>query len=244
MARPCTPHAQQLALTLDQDWAPDWAVRRVAELLVAHKVKATWFITNECPSLAFLRQHRHLFELGIHPNFMPGGTQGTTPTEVLSNCLAVVPEATSMRAHGLHISSSLYATVMRETPITADLTTIMPHTAGLRPALLRWGGHSLWKVPFYWEDDIEFGLEQPCWELGSHLLDDAGLAIFNFHPIHICLDTRSEAQYAAYRMTPDCEPPFAPGAPRGVRALFDQLLATLEGAGVTVSELLAQTTNT
>jgi hypothetical protein len=243
MARTAQGHPQRLALTLDQDWAPDWAVRRTAELLVERRVKATWFVTNDSPSLAYLRRHADLFELGIHPNFAAGSTQGVTPSEILARCMETVPEAKVMRAHGLLMSSSLYISVMRETPLTADVTTFMPGAPSLRPALLSWGDRSLWKVPFYWEDDVEFSQAPPCWELRGHLRDEAGLAIFNFHPIHICLDTRSEAHYAAYRRAPELEPPAEDGRPGGVRALFDQLLDALEGGGATVSELLGQTTN-
>jgi len=35
-----------IALTLDIDWAPDWMIEKVAEMLLKYGVKATWFATH------------------------------------------------------------------------------------------------------------------------------------------------------------------------------------------------------
>jgi peptidoglycan/xylan/chitin deacetylase (PgdA/CDA1 family) len=34
-------------ITLDTDWAPDFILEHVSEILTERKIKATWFITNE-----------------------------------------------------------------------------------------------------------------------------------------------------------------------------------------------------
>ena len=95
-------------VTLDVDWAPDCVIDAVAALLIDANVRATWFITHESPALDRLRQRPDLFELGIHPNFFPGSTHGTDPKEILRHCMSLVPEAKSIRTHGLYQSGQIF----------------------------------------------------------------------------------------------------------------------------------------
>ena len=239
-------YGQTVALTLDQDWAPDWAMRYVIEALVEYQVKATWFITNECESLSLLREHADLFELGIHPNFAPNSTHGSTPSEVLAHCMKIVPEATVMRAHGLFLSSAILIIVMQDTSLMADFSTFMPKSPRQLPARLQWADRTLWKVPYFWEDDVEFSLSEPKWSLDEHLQFEEGVAIFNFHPIHICMDTQTIGQYTECREKLDVFSRVSMGKeyePRGSQAIFNDLLEFLRGKGSTASQLLAEVTN-
>ena len=54
----------------------------------------------------------------MHPNFLPGSTQGDTARAVLDHCLAIVPEASTMRTHGLFQSSALLALLAGDKSIT------------------------------------------------------------------------------------------------------------------------------
>ena len=90
-----------LAITLDIDWAPDHVIDRIAAQLIDARVRATWFVTHQSPAIDRLRARPDLFELGIHPNFLNQSTHGETPAEVLAHCMALVPDARSMRTHSL-----------------------------------------------------------------------------------------------------------------------------------------------
>jgi hypothetical protein len=125
--------ADRVAITLDVDWAPDFAIDHAARLLVAHEVAATWFITHASAAVERLREHPELFELGIHPNFAAGSTHGRTPEAVLDHVLALVPEARAMRTHGLVQSSALLALVRAHTRIAVDASLFLPHADGLAP---------------------------------------------------------------------------------------------------------------
>ncbi len=183
------------ALTIDVDWAPECAINYVIDLLVERQVKCTWFITHDSPSLKRLRKHSELFELGIHPNFQKHSTHGNSIKNVLEHCMKLVPEAISMRTHGLFTSSNIFGQVIQYTPIKFDISTFLPGTPYLRPCYLEWSGGGLWKIPYFWEDDFEFSRKNPCWDFQTHLTGKPGLAIFNFHPIHIFLNTKSLYQY-------------------------------------------------
>ena len=95
------------ALTIDIDWAPDFAIKKLADALIRHKVKCTWFVTHESPAIKELRNHSDLFELGIHPNFFPGSTHGNNEKEVLDYMVSIVPGAKTVRSHALLQSSRL-----------------------------------------------------------------------------------------------------------------------------------------
>ncbi|HYO92547.1 MAG TPA: hypothetical protein VEQ40_12960, partial [Pyrinomonadaceae bacterium] len=165
-------------LTFDVDWAPDFAIDFVIDRLLEARVRATWFITHQSPALERLREHQELFELGIHPNFLTGSTHGETYADVLQHCMTMVPEAVSMRSHSLVQSSVLLNQVLAETPIKTDVSLFLQHARSLHAVEHRWGGRSLWRLPYFWEDDFEMEREQPCWRLQEMLAVGEGLKIF------------------------------------------------------------------
>jgi hypothetical protein len=185
----------ELAVTLDIDWAPDFAIDFTAGLLKAARVPATWFVTHVSPAVDRLRAHPDIFELGLHPNFLPGSTHGASPEEVLDHCQALVPEARSIRTHCLVSSTPLLDLMITRAGLKTDVSLFAPRTPGLRPFEYYWRGQSFWRVPFFWEDDFEMERGSPCWTLDEYLELGAGLQVFNFHPIHVCLNSADMAPY-------------------------------------------------
>jgi hypothetical protein len=182
-------------ITLDVDWAPDFAILAAARTLERAGVRATWFATHDSPATRELLARPDLFEVGIHPNFLPGSTHGPDPSAVLRHCLAVVPGARSMRSHGLFASTAILGTVIRETGIRIDGTLFLPRTAGLRPVDYFFAGRSLLRVPHFFEDDFEMERPVPEWRLAPLLALGDGLKVFDFHPIHVALNSRDMGPY-------------------------------------------------
>jgi hypothetical protein len=185
-------------LTLDIDWAPDFMIDAVAALFIARGARATWLITHRSAAVDRLRERADLFELGIHPNFREGSTQGATPAEVLRHCLELVPEAVSMRTHSFMQSTPLLTLVAETTPIRVDASLLLPRVAGLRPFEQPFGSSTLVRVPCDWEDDVEMVFPTPRWDARA-VLAEPGLRTFNFHPIHIYLNSRDMGPYVAVR---------------------------------------------
>lgn len=102
-------------LTLDVDWAPDYAVDFAAAELIRRGVRATWFVTHSSAAIDRLREYPELFELGAHPNFLSNSTHGSSTAEVLTHCTGLVPGATSVRMHGLMQSTRLLNTLIETT---------------------------------------------------------------------------------------------------------------------------------
>src|SRR5437870_1859007 len=161
-----------IVLTFDVDWAPDFAIDFVAEQLVQHQIRATWFVTHDSPAIERLRRHPELFELGIHPNFLPGSTHGATTHEVLRHCMTMVPEAVSLRTHCLFQSTPLLCDVLTLTPIRVDASLYLPHARALSPNEYQWRGETLLRVPHFWEDDFEMERTVPCWSLTPLLAEN------------------------------------------------------------------------
>jgi hypothetical protein len=176
----------ELVVTLDVDWAPDEQVDAVAGRLADAGVPATWFVTHASAALERLRARGELFELGIHPNFRPGSTHGSTPAEVLAHVMALVPEAVSARSHGVVQSGALLHELKARTPVRIDSTTFLPDMPGVRPLVQHTAAGTLVRVPFVWSDDYEPLRPRPTdWD---ELLARPGLQVVLFHPARVCRD--------------------------------------------------------
>jgi hypothetical protein len=232
----------EVLLTIDIDWAPDFAVDCVADRLLAHGVRATWFITHLSPAIRRLTQYPVLFELGIHPNFLPGSTHGETPEAVLRHCLALVPTASSMRTHGLVQSTQLLRQIAAHGSITADVSTFLPYAPDLQPVPCLWSDCGLLRIPFFWADDHAMEQPVPSWQLAPLLALGKGLKVFAFHPIHLYLNAPNIRAYQALKR----RAPVLTEATRdmvaehvqtgeGPLGLFNQVIAHLESRGRSLS---------
>lgn len=188
-------------LTLDMDWAHDAVMRDTHNILVEAAVPSTWFVTHDSPFLDELRADPSV-ELGIHPNFnkllVGDYSNGRTVQEVIQRLLAVVPEAKSVRAHSLMQSSRILNAYL-EAGLTHDATHLVEPSATqlLRPWRL-W--NSLVRVPIGWEDDFSYA-QNPVTPSLNHFWesDTYGMQQFNFHPIHVFLNTDSLNHYERTR---------------------------------------------
>lgn len=224
---------QDFAITLDVDWAPDCAIDAVASLLVEHRTKATWFITHASPAVERLRAHGGLFELGVHPNFHEGSTHGTNPADVLNHVMTLVPDATSVRTHGLVQSTRLFGLMLERTPLRNDVSLLLSYAPGLRSAPLRVGRGEMRRIPFFWEDDLEVDRTDARWHVDWVDCHDPGLKVFAFHPLAVYINWCCSAQLDGIRRA---SPNFSAASPEGVEAFVNR---AGDGARTTFDALLA-----
>ena len=188
----------KVALTFDIDWACDEVVADTIELAERANVAATWFITHDTPMLERLRANP-LFELGIHPNFLPlfagDPSKGANAEEVVDRLLRIVPEAQSVRSHSLVQSGRLLQLFARK-GLTHDCNVFIPESSGIELKPWRaWFG--IIEVPYGWEDD--FAADAGTWNPADTTLGRSGIQGFDFHPIHVFLNTESLSRYEATR---------------------------------------------
>ena len=189
---------ERTVLTFDTDWCPDFAIDFVADVLVRNAVAATWFITHESPAIGRLRRHPALFEIGIHPNFLPNSTHGDSPAAVLSNCFRLVPGARSARNHGLAQSTPLLGEMMRA-GVAVDVSLFLPGSSNLQPHAFRYYGNALLRVPYNWEDDYEMSQPRRSWSFEGWNRGRPGLRVLDFHPIHVYLNAPDIGGYDAIK---------------------------------------------
>lgn len=219
---------QPVFLTIDIDWADDSVLADTIDLVEGSGAAATWFVTHETSLLARLRENP-AFELGIHPNFNhlltgePAAGNAHSAEEVLGRLRQLVPEAAGMRSHSLTQSSRLLD-LAQQLGLAYDANMFVPAHAGieLRP-WRHWNG--MLRLPTLWADDVHVveGRDVSMADLRQR----PGLKILAFHPVHVLLNTDTEARYAAAKAAGRTAEAMAPhrNPGRGVRTLLMELLA-------------------
>lgn len=185
---------EPLLLTFDVDWAADFMIDSIAAALIERDVRSTWFVTHASPAIDRLRERPELFELGIHPNFLPGSSHGQTTAEILATCMSIVPEATSMRSHALVQSSPILAQVVESTPIRCDASLLLPDASHIEPVGFPHAEGPLVRVPYFWEDDIEMMRAAPRWSFEDDPHAE-GLRVYDFHPALVYLNAPDIGPY-------------------------------------------------
>ncbi len=211
-------------LTFDIDWCCDEVLVDTINIVEKAEIAATWFVTHDTPLLSRMRENPR-FELGIHPNFnnlLNGdSSNGKNAEEVIDRLLKIVPEAKSVRSHSMTQSSNLLQLFFNK-GLTHDCNHFIPDQAEiqLKPWKL-WNG--LIKVPYSWEDDVHAaygGNWQPTKS------NKKGLKVYDFHPIHVFLNTEKLTRYEESRSFHQSSSKLKSFVNRGigVRSYLEQLI--------------------
>jgi hypothetical protein len=178
-------------LTFDIDWAPDYAILKCLELVESAGCKATFFATHSTPMNREIIDRGH--NLGIHPNFLPGSSQGSNVEEVISECLNYAPNAWCMRTHSLVQSSPLLHEIFLKFPqLKLDVSLFMHRSNFAHKVKWDFEGVSFDRLLYNWEDDAQFSnfTENVIPELFF-----GELTVFDFHPIHVLLNSTDGSEY-------------------------------------------------
>ncbi len=87
--------------TSDVDWASEAAINDSIDFYRDLGVDVHFFATHESPALRAYA-FSHPANVGLHPNFLSGSTQGGTPEEIVDVLLAPYPEIRSSRSHNFY----------------------------------------------------------------------------------------------------------------------------------------------
>lgn len=190
-------------LSFDQDWAPDFICNYIADILISKRIKSTWFITNESSFLDKLRQFPELFELGIHPNFLPNSSHGNNPVEVIETVKKIVPEAKCSRSHAVFQYGGIIQSLRNDFSIEYDLTSFLYEFENIYPTKLFTAIDTImYRLPVFWSDDHEFMNTKRNWVLSKYK-NFQGIKVFSFHPIHVYLNSSGEQEYENYKQLTD-----------------------------------------
>jgi hypothetical protein len=201
-------------ITIDVDWAPDFVWRYTFDILEKFCVPSTWMITHQSSMLKSY-ENTDIFELGIHPNFNDLLFKSTDAQESIHKKLQfltdLVPSARVVRSHSMTQNSRLLDR-FQEFGLTHDCNHYIPFSSQIKLKPWRiWNG--LIKVPFGWEDDLDFPSTNENFIKRIKSLN--GLKVFNFHPIHIFLNSTSMRSYEETRSFHNNEPQLLESVNRG-----------------------------
>jgi hypothetical protein len=186
---------KKIFLTFDNDWAHDDIIKDTVDLVEQHNVHATFFVTDQIPQLDRIRSNSK-FTLGIHPNFRPlliG--KGTNIHDEIDRCMNIVPEATSCRSHGV-IQGGDISQALIQRGIKYESNESVPFQSGIRLKPYKLNG-PLIRLPYFWADEHEWLYDRKT--NMSQLLAEYDFCVFDFHPIHVFLNTESTERYESTR---------------------------------------------
>ncbi|RPI15682.1 MAG: hypothetical protein EHM58_13555 [Ignavibacteriae bacterium] len=224
-----------ISFTIDIDWAPEEVIEDTLSLFEKYKVKCTIFSTHYSKVLEV--SDKNLFEIGIHPNFntiLSGGAR--TIDNILDELLFIHPNARGIRSHSM-LQSTMFLQKFAERKLLYDANHFLPYQTGIKPFKL-WTG--MVRIPYNWEDDIHwmYGYSFDSCKLD---IEDKGLNVINFHPVHIFLNSESSERYTKakpYYNYADKLIKFRNTETMGTRDLFISLLEKVSSNGVTSKKLL------
>lgn len=185
-------------LTFDMDWACDAILADTLGMVERYKVSATWFVTHETTLLERLRNNPK-FEMGIHPNFnflLNGDFKnGSSADEVVERIMKIVPEAHSLRSHSLTWGDGI-SQVIRKRSIKIVSNVMIPEQNQI--VLHPWQDwYGITHTPYFFQDSSCFYFKHNS-SINELSVRD-GLKVFNFHPIHVFLNTESMDRYERTR---------------------------------------------
>ena len=130
-------------------------------------------------------------ELAWHPSFL--GT--ADDEEVVEEMARLFPDCSGVRSHALFFHSRLAPMYLNRgiRYLAHDLRFVEP---SLAPSM-HWSG--LVSVPGFWEDDVHSLYFDGDFDPDLVDLDASGLKVFDFHPIHLHLNTDRMARYEGAR---------------------------------------------
>jgi hypothetical protein len=189
----------KVALTFDTDWAPDYVLEHVFEILQSFDLPATFFFTNQTDA-----DVPESVEVGLHPDFRAASPQGRGTEEILDNMLDWFPNAIGVRNHRWYWDYGLYE-LLPECGVKYDSSLLLPLTPGLAPNVA-YG--SLARFPVWWTDNLHLDRCFPLNAVRIPGFEEDGLKVMIFHPINIYLNmTRGVFEQDVSRFEPRSDSP-------------------------------------
>jgi hypothetical protein len=220
-----------ICLTFDTDWMTDESLGRFLDEFPLPG-RATFFCHDVFPCL---ERTRH--ELCPHPFIRDLSDWQAGLTDLTSR---LGRRARGVRPHSC-VFSHMIGVGLHDLGFEYVSQAHSMYQSGLTPFRHPWG---VWELPIYYMDNMDFWMRTNWPSLGhepfsrewiDRSLNDPGLYVFDFHPLHIALNTSSADDYQRVkaRIIDDHVSPFDLTFPgRGAREYFVELCEALAGRGV------------
>jgi len=231
-----------ICITFDTDWMSDDAMGEFLSR-IEWPGQATFFLHQHLPVL-----HDSGHELCPHPFI--------TDLEDWEEGLAAQAEALPESPLGIRPHSCVFSHMLglrfAELGYRYVSQTSHLYESGLKPHRHPWG---LWEMPIYYMDNMDFCMGNNWGDLThtpfeskviERAVSEPGLYVFDFHPIHLALNTTCHEDYTRVKadIVAGKVSPFELGGDgRGSRVFFQELCDAMTSAGqrsYSCSEALAE----
>ena len=170
--------------TVDIDWASEYACQQTLRFFEEHGIPITVFLTH--PSKV-LDEALHAGKIrgGLHPNFMPDSSQGSTYKEVVDYCFRLLPDAQCFRAHRYYeVNDTMELLCSRGIRFESNVCSLLDNVP---PFLHR---SKTISFPIFWEDGAYlYSNDKFDFAFFKNRLHRPGLKVINIHPMHLMLNT-------------------------------------------------------
>lgn len=180
-----------IAFSIDTDWASEDCIREMVDFFMGNGIPINIFCTHPSAVLAKCKNNP-LVELGIHPNYCEGSSQGNTMDEITDYCMNLVPEARSVRGHRWFSSNDMYDRLVKRGILYDSSECSMMDC--VEPYIHRSG---LLRFPVFFEDGgaLWFGVEPDFKSNGRKYFSQNGLKVLDLHPIHFAINSPTNSYY-------------------------------------------------
>jgi len=191
-------------LSLDIDWANDEVLEHTLNYIERANIKACFFVTHDTPLLQRIINNP-LFEVGLHPNFndlIDAKNQPNTASQIIDNLLKIIPNTNVLRSHSM-TTSGRWIGLFKQKGIT-HLSNYIQY--GVEPIVPFRQINNIVETPVYFADDgyvyLNDTKEMMNLDIGEVIKPNInGIKVYNFHPIHLFINTTSFADYNLYKET-------------------------------------------
>lgn len=182
--------------TSDLDWAPESMTEEFIRFFNEENLPLTPFVTHHSETIKRNYRKDKLGYVGIHPNFAFDTTHGKDIDDVITNTSKFWPEARCFRSH-YYVDSLFITQKLHSIGFKYDSNSCLFLQPDILPQNLVTG---LLRFPVFFEDIIYADKTSPFrLPYIADKMMTGGLKIFNFHPIHFCINTPSVKYYATHR---------------------------------------------
>ena len=180
-------------LSIDTDWAPQELVQTVVENILPKELPVTFFTTDR---YHVLEEHQPGYEIEPHTN-PPTLSEKDLEEELVSKMsFCQSGPIIGHRGHSLYWTERLRP-VFRRNGIKYDSSTMMYLKNKIEPFKI---GHDLLEIPLFFMDMFHLECAQLAgkepFDIDILKLQSEGLKVFDFHPVHLFLNTPHPDYYA------------------------------------------------
>jgi len=170
-----------ISITIDTEWCEPEVIEDTLNLLKENNVEATLFSTHDD---GLPVSH----ERALHPNFL---SENASEDKVMEDISELYPEAVGTRSHSLYVHSGVRDTYPDRIRYESNYISYLKER--IEPF---WMLDEIVQIPVFFMDDMWLRTRSSDDPEIKGLVEGSGVRVFDFHPIHIYLNTPTIDYYS------------------------------------------------